>query len=121
MCFSVLYLVSMDTLSIRDFCYVADYQPHKNHDNLLKAWDLLEEEGIVPSLALTIPKFCVTNGCKSKSITYHDQLDHKGVIELYQKSRSLIYPSKIESFGLPLIEASEQKPSNHCFGEGFRT
>jgi glycosyltransferase involved in cell wall biosynthesis len=34
-------------------------------------------------------------------------LSHDSVLALYKKSRAVIYPSKFESFGLPLIEARQ--------------
>ncbi|MFY8043864.1 MAG: hypothetical protein ACOVOD_13160, partial [Rhodoferax sp.] len=37
-----------------DFIYIADGEAHKNHRRLLAAWCLLAEEGIRPSLALTL-------------------------------------------------------------------
>ncbi|MBZ5782131.1 hypothetical protein, partial [Klebsiella aerogenes] len=38
------------------FLYVATGEAHKNHCNLIKAWEYLHEEGINPILALTISK-----------------------------------------------------------------
>ncbi len=43
------------------------------------------------------------------SIVNRGQLSADGVAELYQSSTALIYPSKTESFGLPLIEAAQYK------------
>jgi glycosyltransferase involved in cell wall biosynthesis len=37
-----------------DFVYVASGDGHKNHERLLDAWVLLAEQGIFPSLALTV-------------------------------------------------------------------
>lgn len=99
---------------IYDFIYVASGEPHKNHLELLRAWSLLAKEGIFPSLCLTIDEVnfrslsdLIKNlrDVKGLMITNVGILDHCEVMALYKKSKALIYPSKFESFGLPLIEA----------------
>ncbi len=97
-----------------DFVYVASGEPHKNHDRLIKAWCLLASEGIYPTLCLTIsdvdsPKLCKsinvlieTYGLKISNV---GSLPHEKVLALYSMSRAAIFPSRLESFGLPLIEA----------------
>jgi len=98
-----------------DFLYVASGEEHKNHKVLLDAWRLLAEEGLYPTLALTLEKTvwteliewieseCQRTGMRIKNLGLvpHDQM-----WEIYRQSRALIYPSLIESFGLPLIEAA---------------
>lgn len=97
-----------------DFLYVASGEAHKNHATLIRAWVLLAEEGIFPSLALTlsgsnsselvqhIGVMCMTKGLRihTLGVLPHDQL-----LALYRESKALIYPSGFESFGLPLVEA----------------
>ena len=96
-----------------DFIYVADDSEHKNHLNLLAAWKILAENSHYPSLALTLPD-------KSKLLTVIEGLNQcgcsivnlgilprSGVNHAYKKSRALIYPSLLESFGMPLIEAQQ--------------
>lgn len=97
-----------------DFVYVADGEAHKNHLVLLEAWRLLADEGLFPSLALTLSprdgllKSEIEETSLKHDLKIHDigQLSHKDVMALYAKSRALIFPSTSESFGLPLIEAS---------------
>jgi glycosyltransferase involved in cell wall biosynthesis len=100
-----------------DFVYVADEMPHKNHETLLKAWLLLADEGLFPSLLLTIdlrrPEVrCIIEshrlGAQLK-ITSRRNVSRKKIPELFMTSRALIYPSFLESFGLPLIEAEQLK------------
>lgn len=96
-----------------DFVYVASGEAHKNHLNLLKAWEILGATGIYPSLALTLSKQnsdllaivekLIQRGLK---IFNFPELSHSGVLTLYAKSKALVYPSRAESFGLPLIEAT---------------
>lgn len=97
-----------------DFVYIADGVAHKNHRLLLEAWKLLAEEGIRPSLALTLtPRDAsLRQKVEQESRTHNlaivnlGHLPYEGVIALYKSARALIFPSITESFGLPLLEAS---------------
>lgn len=97
-----------------DFVYVADGEAHKNHRALLEAWRLLAQEGLRPSLALTLSardevlKREVTIATGRSALKVHDlgQLPREQVMALYANARALIFPSKSESFGLPLVEAA---------------
>lgn len=95
-----------------DFCYIANYLPHKNHKNLLDAWSMLAEEKIFPSLALTITpkeleKYLINSSSKLKNTHIYclGNLPHEASMKLLTKSNCLIYPSISESYGLPLVEA----------------
>lgn len=98
-----------------DFIYVADASAHKNHKCLIQAWILLSMDNLRPSLVLTIPKSqqktidninMLVKKYKLKIYNFGD-LNQKQVGKLYAISKSLIFPSLVESFGLPLIEASQ--------------
>jgi len=105
-----------NAIPVCDFIYVASAEPHKNHINLIKAWCLLAEEGIFPSLILTLDQ-CFFDGllqvnllneCKSQvKISNVGKLSNLDTLDLLSRSRALIYPSKFEAFGLPLIEARQ--------------
>lgn len=97
-----------------DFVYVAGDEAHKNHSVLLEAWRLLAESGVKPSLAITVP----VNSSLARAVTKKSALSHlnitnlghlqfRQIVELYGSSSALIYPSTVESFGLPLVEASQ--------------
>lgn len=123
---SVMPFVSADyfdvTLNLDDriqnyaFVYVASGEVHKNHDNLLLAWRLLAEAGLKPSLALTVDELTYPR-LASEIAKQRDHYDlnilNLGVVAsadipaLYKSSSALIFPSKVESFGLPLIEATQ--------------
>jgi glycosyltransferase involved in cell wall biosynthesis len=100
-----------------DFVYVSSGDAHKNHSNLISSWNLLAREGIRPKLALTLSQEYVAileDIRKSRSdfnteIYNLGQISQLEVIRLYIKSGALIFPSLSESFGLPLLEASECK------------
>ncbi len=98
------------------FIYVASGEPHKNHHNLIAAWALLAEEGIFPSLKLTLspsanPALC--EWLKRQSDLFQLKIENLGMLShtevraLYSKTQALIFPSTFESFGLPLIEARQ--------------
>mgnify|MGYP003131613972 CR=1 FL=1 len=98
-----------------DFVYVASGEAHKNHRTLLAAWCLLAEAGYRPSLALTLDSALYPDLCGhiAHCVASHGLLvTNLGVLSdaeincLYAGATSLIYPSTIESFGLPLIEAA---------------
>ena len=97
-----------------DFCYVADGAPHKNHHLLLDAFVRLSKDGILPKLALTlgerdtelirdIEDIVARNGIQVTNLGFLPQQDVKN---LYLSSKAMVFPSLLESFGLPLIEAS---------------
>lgn len=98
-----------------DFLYIADGEAHKNHKNLIEAWKYLADKNIRPSLCLTLSardqelKEWIKNQCSLFDLNISDigQKPHSEILELYSCSKALIFPSKNESFGLPLIEASK--------------
>ena len=99
-----------------DFIYIASGDPHKNHRRLIEAWCLLAEEGLFPSLCLTIDRnmsaeLCtwaddqkLLFGLKLENVGF---LPHDQILKIYAQAHALIYPSLFESFGLPLIEAKQ--------------
>lgn len=97
-----------------DFIYVANGGVHKNHINLIEAWTLLAAKNIKPSLCVTLGESDgeLIEYIESKKIRYGlnvsniGNVSHADMANFYKKSRALIYPSKTESLGLPLIEAS---------------
>lgn len=98
------------------FAYVASGDAHKNHQVLLKAWHLLAEEKIFPELHLTLDakrhsailhRIAELKTDHSTCIHNHDHLTHAEILRLYQNVDAVIYPSLLESFGLPLIEARQ--------------
>lgn len=100
-----------------DFVYVADGEAHKNHDTLLLAWCRLAKQGLRPSLALTLgPKDAdvlarvealkLAFGLRVENLGH---MPHAQVMALYRRAGALIFPSLVESFGLPLVEASRLK------------
>jgi glycosyltransferase involved in cell wall biosynthesis len=96
------------------FVYVASGEPHKNHLLLLEAWRLLAQENIFPLLSLTLDpmRFSKLCGCIDREvenwslkINNRGALTHDEVKDLYKNSTAAIFPSKFESFGIPIVEA----------------
>lgn len=95
-----------------DYVYVANYTGSKQHEALLSAWILLHERKIDKVLHLTVPESQVfflnkvreaqKRGAK---IVNHGFLPFEEVINLYAKSKAIIYPSLNESLGLGVVEA----------------
>ncbi len=99
-----------------DFLYVASGDPHKNHRRLLEAWCLLAEEGLFPSLCVTLDEVQFAGLCAEiyamrqrhgLKVTNVGVLSHPDVLAMYTKTDAAIYPSTFESLGLPLIEARQ--------------
>ena len=97
-----------------DFLYVASGEPHKNHRKLIEAWRLLALEGIFPSLVLTVSVesfpdlhawICAQSQQHGLRITNVSPASKREMAALYHRAQALIYPSDLESLGLPLIEA----------------
>jgi glycosyltransferase involved in cell wall biosynthesis len=98
-----------------DFVYVASGEPHKNHKNLVKAWEILAQAGLRPSLHLTLDpvrdaallRWIEAVASRGQlRITNGGCVPSSGMDDLYRNSGALIYASLFESFGLPLLEAS---------------
>ena len=95
-----------------DFIYVADGQAHKNHRRLIQAWQSLAKSGLRPSLALTLgPRDDglaaeLLRNAAGLEVANLGELSRADVLALYRDAKALVFPSTVESFGLPLVEAS---------------
>jgi glycosyltransferase involved in cell wall biosynthesis len=100
----------------RPFLYVASGEPHKNHLKLVEAWIMLAKQGYFPKLQLTIKRQYYPDlvlWIEEQTCTYGLQLEidakneFNSIDDLYKKAQALIFPSRFESLGLPLIEARQ--------------
>jgi glycosyltransferase involved in cell wall biosynthesis len=94
-----------------EFVFISNPSPQKNYPTLLDAWDMLLQRGETPILHVTIDDTApaLTERVRQMNergarIVNHVYVDPRG---LYFNCRYLIFPSLMESFGLPLIEAAE--------------
>ncbi|WP_319081796.1 glycosyltransferase [Aliarcobacter skirrowii] len=98
---------------IYDFCYVSLAYPHKNHQRLLEACQILSDEKVHFSLALTIEeghddlieKIKLINKKGNIKISNLGKISKEEVCKLYAQSRCLVFPSTKETFDLGLVEA----------------
>ena len=97
------------------FIYPATPLRYKNHIVILKALDYLRKENskILGQLKVifTVPKnsFVADTVRKMKLDSFVDCIEsipYEELLSYYKSSSALLFPSKIESFGLPLIEAA---------------
>lgn len=100
-----------ETRTKDEFVFVSNPSPQKNYPTLLDAWEYLLEKGHTPKLHVTIdstgPQFLArVNDLNAKGtrIVNNVYVDPR---ELYFNCPYLIFPSVMESFGLPLIEAAD--------------
>jgi glycosyltransferase involved in cell wall biosynthesis len=95
------------------FVYPASAEPHKNHAALLTAWHLLGEWGIRPELHLTVDhespvRQAIDQARESGlAVINHGPLEPQSLQALYGQCSALVFPSRLESFGLPLLEARQ--------------
>ena len=97
-----------------DYVFVSNYTGAKGHEELLDAWRLLHEHGIDKTLHLTVPRECsefISKIDKVKAegvnVENHGFIPFDKVLDLYRKSKAIVYPSHNESLGLGLVEAIE--------------
>lgn len=99
------------------FIYVADSVPQKNHVLLLETWKILAlKYDKYPELILTINNSARNSISKNIILLQKSGINIKNIgvlssdliLDKYAEFRYLIFPSLIESFGLPLIEACEK-------------
>lgn len=94
------------------FIYPSNFSAHKNHELLISIWEELAKSNYYPTLILTInaPKKLankinelVKKGVQIKNV---GEIQHDKMLNLIAQSTFCIFPSKVESFGLGLIESS---------------
>ena len=96
------------------FVYVSYPYPYKNHKKLIEAFASAFKQCKVGELHLTIDEnndllINLIKDYKSKGIPIfnHGIIDKQKIHKLYANSEYLIFPSLMESFGLPIVEAIE--------------
>ncbi|MCH5327985.1 MAG: glycosyltransferase [Coprobacter sp.] len=95
-----------------DYVFVGENTWAKGHEDLIKAWAILAQKGVYPTLHLTTKSLRMV-GLIAEARALGAQIDNHGyvsfeeVIELYNRSKATVYPSLNESLGLGIIEAAE--------------
>ena len=102
------------THSAIKFFYPADGVGHKNHSNLLQAWQVLAERGLYPRLLLTLApadwqralRESGADEYKLRAVENLGRISRQQVLAELRGSSALIFPSKAETFGIPMLEAT---------------
>jgi len=91
------------------------YSPHKSHIVLLKALTLLKQKIDISKLRLYITvskeeapalyEYADKNGL-SENVIFMGKIPYKETLRLYKSANALLFPSTIETLGLPLVEAA---------------
>lgn len=84
---------------------------YKNHRILLDALSLIDPDSdreFILYLTLDKDELEVPAGFKNIRVEFLGKITHEQVIWMYQQVDALVFPSYIETLGLPLIEAASQ-------------
>ena len=95
------------------FFFPADGMAHKNHAALLAAWARLAASGRFPRLILTLRPSEFAAALREAGLSAQElpsvenlgPLPRAEVLQRLRSSSALIFPSRTETFGLPLLEA----------------
>ena len=97
---------------ITKLLYPSNHYLYKNHNIIIKALSEYPIENLLVYFTATASEFYKYKNLKFiKRINYYS---YKNTYSIYNKFDALIYPSKIESLGLPLVEALNFKMPVLC-------
>jgi alpha-1,2-rhamnosyltransferase len=107
----------------KTYLCVGTIDPRKNHEILLNAFDLLWQQGASSKLLLIgrrsglchnlIDKI-IHHPLYGKNLFWLDNANDNDLQMAYSKSTALLFPSFVEGFGLPLVEALSYSLSVIC-------
>lgn len=98
------------------FLSVGTIEPRKSHDQTLKAFELLWDEGVEANLVLVgqagwnvdeLIQDIVGHKMLGKRLFWLKGISDEYLEKVYQSATCLVFSSKGEGFGLPLIEAAQ--------------
>ena len=96
------------------FYFPANYWPHKNHSNVLKAFALLVEQGNqdahlvftgAPSTGSELVEKSIRELGLQKRVRMLGHVPRDVMPDLYRHAFALLFATKFEGFGIPLLEA----------------
>jgi glycosyltransferase involved in cell wall biosynthesis len=97
------------------FLYVGNAYPHKNLENLLAAFDRVKKNGSNPEIKLILVgkgdhfterlKEFAHTFASHESIIFFGEATEAELFAIYTHANAFVFPSFIEGFGLPAIEA----------------
>jgi glycosyltransferase involved in cell wall biosynthesis len=105
-----------NNISGKYFLYVGNAYPHKNLENLLKAFKKINEEVKDLKLVLVGNKDYFYNNLEKKvksmnlsNVIFYGKASDSELSYLYKNALGLVMPSLMEGFGLPVLEAMNNK------------
>lgn len=94
------------------FLYVGNAYPHKNLENLIKVFNNFSKQKNIKLILVGKKDYFykrLEKTIKSEKVIFYGQVSDKELSVLYKNAMSLIMPSLMEGFGLPVLEAMENK------------
>lgn len=110
-------LINAFSAHIPTYLMVSTIEPRKNHAYLLDAFDLLWKNNVPVRLCIIgkIGWKCEALITRIKNhpeinnkLFMFNQLDDTGLQYAYQHAKALVFPSFVEGFGLPIVEAMQR-------------
>ncbi len=107
---------SVERLINTDFLlYVGNCYPHKNVETVIEAFDRVVEEMPHAYLCLVGPHNTFSERIRAqvfrlrlqRSVVFFHDLTVSQLKWLYTNARALVFPSRAEGFGLPIVEAAQ--------------
>lgn len=105
---------SVDNLPEKYYLVVGVIKPRKNQLTAVKAFIHAKEKGLQSMLVIcgkgsgnyfnSVMEVILNSPCKD-DIIYLGYCSNEQLLTLYKKARALIFPSHIEGFGMPIVEA----------------
>ncbi|WP_316014407.1 glycosyltransferase [Roseobacter sp. HKCCA0434] len=103
-----LPVISADRSAERSFLMVGTVEPRKGHDRMVALWPRLD-----PSAVLTVigtrgwanPALLERLGSGDPRIRFKPDADDRELAHAYATSTALLFPSRAEGYGLPVMEA----------------
>ncbi len=108
----ILYFKQQNNLDFPFLLYVSSFQQRKNHLVLIKAFSLVKDKNI--KLVLAGRKGDTYNACITlieelklqHQIMLLTDVESTDLPLLYRSAKGFVYPSMVEGFGIPLLEAA---------------
>jgi len=99
------------------FLFVSTPDCHKNFETLLEASRMLEEEGARFKVVITVAgdenryaKWLKRRWGKVKSVEFKGRVSREDIWKLYREAGVFVFPSRIETWGLPISEYAAANP-----------
>lgn len=110
------YLVTEHNIDRPFILYTGGIDPRKNIERLIQAYASLPLEvrsshqlvivcGIQPTEKAYLESFALKHGCKRDDIVVTGFVSDDTLVQMYNACRLFVFPSCIEGFGLPVLEA----------------